>query len=275
MFKYSPNTSVTLKPPLSGEEIENLKKNDYFSLHLEDGSVENFTKEALGDLFSGNDKKTLKRTTLYKKYLGGKTDLPKASQLVIELFLDAISDSYENLRDKVINIANFCLEATDVINSAPEEVDKKEVDEPGTAQQPVGDEGTRAEAGTHETIASAAAMAALRASFEEFNPGDVDDDKNGFLQVDELDLCFREHFAPELQGKSLVYFFRRWSTDHDKDMVNYRLIKEAILEKMDLQQVDYSPEKSMNTRFMQRSGTQNNLHSELKAKMGLGDRLQN
>ena len=57
-----------------------------------------------------------------------------------------------------------------------QEVDKKEVDEPGTAQQPVGDEGTRAEAGTHETIASAAAMAALRASFEEFNPGDVDDD---------------------------------------------------------------------------------------------------
>ena len=50
------------------------------------------------------------------------------------------------------------------------------MDEPGTAQQPVGDEGTRAEAGTHETIASAAAMAALRASFEEFNPGDVDDD---------------------------------------------------------------------------------------------------
>lgn len=58
---------------------------------------------------------------------------------------------------------------------------------------------------------------------------DVDDDKNGFLQVDELEACFIEHFAPELQGKSLVYFFRRWSTDHDKDMVNYRLIKETIM----------------------------------------------
>ena len=57
--------------------------------------------------------------------------------------------------------------------------DGQEVDEPGTTQQPVGDEGTRAEAGTHETIASAAAMAALRASFEEFDPGDVDDDASG------------------------------------------------------------------------------------------------
>ena len=60
---------------------------------------------------------------------------------------------------------------------------------------------------------------------------DVDHDKNGFLQVEELDLCFREHFAPELDGKSLVYFFRRWSTDHDKDLVNYRYVKETILGK--------------------------------------------
>ena len=59
---------------------------------------------------------------------------------------------------------------------------------------------------------------------------DIDDDKNGFLGVEELEQCFREHFAPELEGKSLIYFFRRWSTDHDKDMVNYRLIKEAIIE---------------------------------------------
>ena len=58
---------------------------------------------------------------------------------------------------------------------------------------------------------------------------DIDDEKNGFLAVNELEDCFREHFAPELEGKSLVYFFRRWSTDHDKDLVNYRRIKETIL----------------------------------------------
>ena len=61
---------------------------------------------------------------------------------------------------------------------------------------------------------------------------DIDNDKNGFLAVDELEQCFREHFAPELEGKSLVYFFRRWSTDHDKDLANYRFIKEAIMEKV-------------------------------------------
>ena len=37
---------------------------------------------------------------------------------------------------------------------------------------------------------------------------DNDVDSNGFLSVDELDNCFREHFAPELEGKSIVYFFR-------------------------------------------------------------------
>ena len=62
---------------------------------------------------------------------------------------------------------------------------------------------------------------------------DIDDDKNGFLQADELEMCFTEHFAPELDGKSLIYFFRRWSTDHDKELVNYRLIKDAIIAKME------------------------------------------
>ena len=51
---------------------------------------------------------------------------------------------------------------------------------------------------------------------------DIDSEKNGFLNVEELEGCFREHFAPELEGKSLVYWFRRWSTDHDKDMIAYR-----------------------------------------------------
>ena len=60
---------------------------------------------------------------------------------------------------------------------------------------------------------------------------ELDFEMNGFLLVGELDECFREHFAPALVGKSLVYFFRRWSTDHDKDLVNYRYVKETILGK--------------------------------------------
>ena len=102
---------------------------------------------------------------------------------------------------------------------------------------------------------------------------DVDDDKNGFLQVDELQACFIEHFAPELRGKSLVYFFRRWSTDHDKDMVNYRLIKEAIMSQV---QQFSTPVKDMeSSRYMQRSGTMVGLNSQLKEKMGLAANGQN
>ena len=66
---------------------------------------------------------------------------------------------------------------------------------------------------------------------------DFDSDKNGFLQANELEGCFREHFAPELEGKSLVYFFRRWSTDHDKELINYRLIREYIEAKV----AEFSP----------------------------------
>ena len=62
---------------------------------------------------------------------------------------------------------------------------------------------------------------------------DIDNDKNGFLNVEELELCFREQFPVALDGKSLVYFFRRWSTDHDKDMVNYRYIKETLVSAME------------------------------------------
>ena len=94
---------------------------------------------------------------------------------------------------------------------------------------------------------------------------EVDDDKNGFLSTDELEGCFREHFAPELEGKSLVYFFRRWSTDHDKELVNYRLIKAAIMARVDL----VTPSKAPQSRFMQRSGTTSNLNSDVKSRLGM------
>ena len=70
---------------------------------------------------------------------------------------------------------------------------------------------------------------------------DFDIDKNGFLSSEELEGCFREHFAPELDGKSLIYYFRGSSTDHDKDLINYRLIKESIIEKV-AQFVSSSPD---------------------------------
>jgi Ca2+-binding EF-hand superfamily protein len=57
----------------------------------------------------------------------------------------------------------------------------------------------------------------------------LDKDKNGFLEIDELEGCFREYFPYEMEGKSIAHFSRQFSTDHDKNMVNYRKIKAGIL----------------------------------------------
>ena len=57
----------------------------------------------------------------------------------------------------------------------------------------------------------------------------LDIDKNGFLQITELEDCFRDYFPLEFEGKSAIHFFRKFGTDHDKDLVNYRKIKESIL----------------------------------------------
>lgn len=84
---------------------------------------------------------------------------------------------------------------------------------------------------------------------------DIDDEKNGFLSVTELQDCFIEHFAPELEGKSLVYFFRRWSTDHDKELVNYRRVKETIMEKIYEFRTPVKDTSSQSSRFMSRSIT--------------------
>lgn len=62
---------------------------------------------------------------------------------------------------------------------------------------------------------------------------DIDVDKNGFLVIDELEMCFREQFAYAMENKSCAYFFRRYSTDHDKSLVNYRNIKLRIMERIE------------------------------------------
>jgi Ca2+-binding EF-hand superfamily protein len=58
---------------------------------------------------------------------------------------------------------------------------------------------------------------------------DLDVDRNGFLQSEELEDCFREFFPVELDGKSLAYFFRDFGCDHDKNLVNYRKMKDTVL----------------------------------------------
>lgn len=55
-----------------------------------------------------------------------------------------------------------------------------------------------------------------------------DIDKNGFMLCSELEDCFKEHYPAELYGKSLVFYFRKFSTDHDKNLINYRGIMKQI-----------------------------------------------
>ena len=57
----------------------------------------------------------------------------------------------------------------------------------------------------------------------------VDLDKNGFLSTDELESCFRDIFPFDYDGKSSAHYFRKFGTDHDQNLVNYRKIKEDIL----------------------------------------------
>ena len=84
---------------------------------------------------------------------------------------------------------------------------------------------------------------------------EIDDDKNGFLSVDELELCFREHFSYELDGKSLVYYFRRFSTDHDKELINYRLIKSALVEAIHEMGIQSPQPRANKPSLMQKSNT--------------------
>lgn len=56
----------------------------------------------------------------------------------------------------------------------------------------------------------------------------------------------------------MVYFFRKFSTDHDKDLVNYRKIKEKIISKMEVFREDARVQQ------MVKSGTVTNLQNERK-----------
>jgi hypothetical protein len=63
-------------------------------------------------------------------------------------------------------------------------------------------------------------MAAVWRSVKEF-----DIDKNGFLFSSELESCFKEHFPAEMESKSLVFMFRKYSSEQDKNLINYRKLK--------------------------------------------------
>ena len=58
----------------------------------------------------------------------------------------------------------------------------------------------------------------------------LDCDRNGFLDIEELEQAFREYFPFELNGKSFALYARKFGTDHNPNFVNYRRFKVDILE---------------------------------------------
>ena len=54
---------------------------------------------------------------------------------------------------------------------------------------------------------------------------DLDIDKSGLLEINELESCFKDQFPYDLNGKSLVHFSREFGCQHDQNLVNYRALK--------------------------------------------------
>ena len=50
----------------------------------------------------------------------------------------------------------------------------------------------------------------------------MDIDKNGFVPLEDLVTCFYEQFPAAMEGKSAVYFFRKFASKQDKNLINYR-----------------------------------------------------
>jgi hypothetical protein len=56
----------------------------------------------------------------------------------------------------------------------------------------------------------------------------IDKDSNGFVTSNELEEIFREWFPVELDGKTLSAYFRNFKSIQNKQLINYKLIKEKI-----------------------------------------------
>lgn len=51
----------------------------------------------------------------------------------------------------------------------------------------------------------------------------IDKDSNGYVTVEELEEIFREWFPLELEGKSLMRYFRsKYSSIANKNLINYK-----------------------------------------------------
>lgn len=56
----------------------------------------------------------------------------------------------------------------------------------------------------------------------------IDKDSNGFVTASELEEIFKEWFPLELNGKALVNVFRKYRSEQNKNLINYKLLKDYI-----------------------------------------------
>jgi len=61
----------------------------------------------------------------------------------------------------------------------------------------------------------------------------IDKDSNGYVTVEELDEIFREWFPLELEGKTVIRFFRsRYGSVANRNLINYKQLKADFNEKL-------------------------------------------
>lgn len=56
----------------------------------------------------------------------------------------------------------------------------------------------------------------------------IDKDSNGYVTIDELEEIFREQFPMELDKRSLYHYFKKFCSVQNKNLINYKQIKEHI-----------------------------------------------
>jgi hypothetical protein len=56
----------------------------------------------------------------------------------------------------------------------------------------------------------------------------IDIDKNGLMDINDLETLMKDYFPDHLEGKSLFYYLKQFCVSYDKNVINYKLVKESI-----------------------------------------------
>ena len=60
----------------------------------------------------------------------------------------------------------------------------------------------------------------------------TDSDSNGMIEVQEFSALFKDYFPEFFDGKSISAYLKQYQASYDENLINYRLIKEQINNKI-------------------------------------------